>query len=532
VQQDSEGVSLEQVLGVLRRRLPLIVLCVVIVAGAAYAFSKRETKKYTATASVVFNINPLSEQIAGLPAVGSSSSTLVAQQADNLELVKGGDTTAKTASVLGRGLTAEKVSGSLKIASEGESGVIDISATSTSPALAAAIANTYAQQFVSQQQSANRQYFKSALALVRKQLARLPPRQRVSADGVELEDRAQTLGLLAELNYGNVQVAQEALPPTSPSSPKTSKNTALGAFLGLVLGLGLAFVLERFDRRIRRPEDLEKIYRLPLLGTVPKSAAFSRSTLDENGKLAALPPLEAEAFSLIRAHLRFFNIDRELHTIAIASAALGDGKTTTARHLAEATARMGSRVLLVEVDLRDPTLAQELNVSSGPGLADVLIDTATIGQVIQSVALAMPPGKGVGERTLDVLVAGAVLPPNPTELLESHAMNALLERTRSAYDLVVIDTPPLTAVSDAFPLLNRVDGVIIVGWVGRSRRDAAEQLHQTLASSGAPLLGVVVNGYTSKTSTIYTATDRYQIPSTPTPNGTAASDELTSTAST
>lgn len=520
MQQDSEGVSLEQVLGVLRRRLPLIVLCVVIVAGAAYGFSKRETKKYTATGSVVFDVNPLSQQIAGLPAVGSSGSSLLAQQADNLELVKGGDTATRTASLLGHGLTAEKVSGSLKVASQGESGVIDISATSTSPTLAAAIANTYAQQFVSQQESANRQYFKSALALVRKQLSSLPQRERLSADGVELEDRAQTLGLLAELNYGNVQVAQQALPPTSPSSPKTSKNAALGAFLGFVLGLGLAFMLERFDRRIRRPEDLERIYRLPLLGTVPKSAAFSRSAPDENGKRAALPPAEAEAFSLIRAHLRFFNIDRDLHTLAVASAAPGDGKTTIARHLAEAAARVGSRVLLLEVDLRDPTLAQELNIKSGPGLADVLIDASPIGEATQSVALAMPPGKGVGERTLDVLVAGAVLPPNPTELLESYAMTGLLSQAKSAYDLVVIDTPPLTAVSDAFPLLNEVDGVIIVAWVGRSRRDAAEQLHQTLTSSSrAPLLGLVANGSTTSGPPAYASpSEGNAIPSAVTPD--------------
>ena len=157
----------------------------------------------------------------------------------------------------------------------------------------------------------------------------------------------------------------------------------------------------------------------------------------------------------------------------------------------------------------------------------MLIDTTTIGQAIQSVALAMPPGKGVGERTLDVLVAGAVLPPNPTELLESHAITpclsgpGLLRRPRGDR------YPPLTAVSDAFPLLNRVDGVIIAGWVGRSRRDAAEQLPQTLASSGAPLLGIVVNGYTSKTFTMYAATDRNQIPSTRTSNGAVVSDELT-----
>ena len=97
-------------------------------------------------------------------------------------------------------------------------------------------------------------------------------------------------------------------------------------------------------------------------------------------------------------------------------------------------------------------------------------------------------------RTLDVLVAGATLPPNPGELIESHAMEAVLEQAKSTYDLVVIDTPPLTAVSDAFPLLRKVDGVIIVGRVGRNRRDVAERLHETLTGAGAPLLGVVANG--------------------------------------
>ena len=105
---------------------------------------------------------------------------------------------------------------------------------------------------------------------------------------MELEDRAQTLGPLAELNYGNVQVAQEALPPTSPSSPKTSRNTVLGLFLGLIIGLGLVFVLERLDRRIRKPEDLEAIYRLPMLGVVPESAALARSGREKGDQRTGL----------------------------------------------------------------------------------------------------------------------------------------------------------------------------------------------------------------------------------------------------
>ena len=178
----------------------------------------------------------------------------------------------------------------------------------------------------------------------------------------------------------------------------------------------------------------------------------------------------------------------------VASAAPGDGKTTIARHLAEAAARLGSRVLLLEADLRQPTLAQQLDIERGPGLADALIGAVPMGEVTQSIALEAAPGEGITGRTLDALTAGAVLPPNPGELLESRAMGTVLERAKSTYDLVVIDTPPLNVVSDAFPLLRKVDGVVIVGWVGRSRRDAAEQLHQVLAGSGAPLLGVVANG--------------------------------------
>jgi polysaccharide biosynthesis transport protein len=505
VQHDPEAVSLEQTFAVLRRRLPLIVLCLVAVAGAAYGFSKHQTRKYKATASLDFSVNSLSQQIAGLSPGASSSAALTAQQARNVELVTLGDTATKTAALLGHGLTGPMVASSLSVAGQAESGVVNVSATAASPVLAATIANTYTKQFVQEQQAANRQYFRSALASVHKQLAALSAKERAGPDGAALVSREQTLSLLSELHYSSVQLAQEARPPTGPYTPKSARNTALGAFLGLLLGVGLALLLERFDRRVRRPEDLERIYRLPLLGAVAKTAALARSARKGGGKQALLPPAEAEAFSLIRARLRFFNIDGDLRTILIASPERGDGKTTIARQLAEAAARFGSRVLLMEVDLRLPTLAQQLGIPSGPGLADVLIGAVPMSEAIQALDLPKPPGEGSRERTLDVLTAGAVRPPNPAELLESRAMTGALERATTSYDLIVIDTPPLTAVSDAFPLLAQVDGVVVVGWVGRSRRDAAEQLHQVLDSSGAPLLGVIANGTTSRGPTVYAA---------------------------
>jgi succinoglycan biosynthesis transport protein ExoP len=513
VQQGSETLNIEQALSILRRRVPLIALCLVIVAGVAYGYSKHQKKKYTSVASLAFSNNALSQQVAGLPV--TSSGNLLAQEASNVELVKLGDMAEKTAQILGHGLTPERVISSVSVAGQGESAIVAVSATTTSPVLAAAIANTYTEQFVKEQKVANRKYFQSALALVRKQLKALTPKQQIGQDGLELQQRAQSLSLLSELNYGNVQVAQAASVPGGPSSPKTSRNTLLGGLLGLLIGLGLAFVLERLDRRITGPEDLEAIYRFPILGVVPDSASLAR-------REGVGDPPEAEAFNLIRAHLRFFNVDHDLHTVVIASASPGDGKTTVARHLAAAAARMGSRVLLLEADLRQPTLAAQLEIKATPGLTDVLIGAVSLEDAVQSVALAAPRGERAANRGLDVLTAGSVA-PNPGEMIESRAMLTLLEGTKAVYDLVVIDTPPLTAVSDGFPLLTKVDGVVLVGWVGRSSRDPAERLHQILDSSGAPVLGVIANGAKSGAPGSYPSTAR---PAAPSDNGSSPAEAL------
>ena len=181
---EQTNLSLEQVVGVLRRRAPWILLCLVVVVGAAYGFSKSQTKQYTATASLVFNNNQLSQQVAGLPAVTSSDPT--AQEATNVELVQLGDMAAKTARLLGQDLTREKVLESISVSAQGATNIVEVSAVSTSPVLAARIANAYTSVFVSEQQNSNHVYYASALALVNKQLAALSSKEKAGTAGLAL----------------------------------------------------------------------------------------------------------------------------------------------------------------------------------------------------------------------------------------------------------------------------------------------------------------------------------------------------------
>jgi polysaccharide biosynthesis transport protein len=502
VWQATAGVDLEWVLNVLRRRGVAIVACVLLAGGAAFALASRQPKRYTATASLVFSNDQLGQQVAGLQIVGNSEAQQ-AQQNTDVKLVQLGDMAAKTAAQLGVGLTEKQVQENLSIGAPGESNIVGVAATAASPGLAAAIANIYTREFVSEQQNQNHQYYSSALALVEKQLAALPARARSGAAALALENRAQSLGVLAELRSGDVQVAQAAVVPTHPSSPRVVRDAAIGAILGLLVGLALAFLVERLDRRVREPGELESIYGLPLLGVVPESKVLAQRPRQGSEPGALLPASEADSFYLLRAHLRYFNVDRQLRTIMVASPAPGDGKTTIARHLAAAASVMGTRALLLEVDLRRCTLAAQMGIEPGPGLADVLIGAVTLQAAVQSIEVGPANDGGPMRRTLDVLVAGAIAAPNPTELLESRAMIELVGRLKATYDLIVIDTPPLTAVSDAFPLIGQVDGVIVVGRLGSVRRDAARRLHQTLDGAGAPLLGVVANGYKARRSDAY-----------------------------
>ena len=486
----SEGnLDLVGILRVLRQRAPLIAMCAVLTGAAAFALSKAQTKQYTATSQILFRDAALDEQAAGLQVVNQSNPQ--SQTDTNLKLATLPRVAAETAAQLGHGLTQDDVANAVTVTQETDTDLADISAAWTSPAFAARIANTYAQNVIADRQRSDANYYTSALEAVNLQFSALTPAQRSGVEGADLKDRANSLQILSQLQSGEVQSEQVAAAPTAPSSPKILRNTVLGLVLGLLVGLAVAFLLQRLDRRLREPSDLEDVYAVPLLGVVPESPALQQSQASAE-HASELPPNEAEIFGLLRAHIRYFNVDRDLRVIVVVSAAPGDGKSTVARYLAVASATVGARVLFLECDLRRPMAARYFGIREEPGVAEILVGDESLETAAQRAEIGTRKGTTIG---VDVLVAGGVLPPNPPQVIESQAMASLVSEAREAYDLVVIDTPPLVLLPDAFPLFHQADGVLIVSRLGANRRDVASRLRDTLASVEAPVIGVIANGY-------------------------------------
>jgi capsular exopolysaccharide synthesis family protein len=245
--------------------------------------------------------------------------------------------------------------------------------------------------------------------------------------------------------------------------------------------------VERLDRRLRDPKAIEDIFDRPILGAVPESRALARS----GPARATLQAQEGEAFRMLRANLRYFDVDRHVESVLITSAAPGDGKTMVAWNLASTAAAAGGKVLLIEADLRHPGLANSLGLRSSAGLSTVLAGAASVEDTIQEIPV-QEQANGRALRTVDVLLSGP-LPPNPSDLLESDHMREVIAAAERSYDLLVIDTPPTSVVSDAIPLIKQVGGVIVVARLAQTTREAATHLRDQLHNLNARVFGIVVN---------------------------------------
>src|SRR3954447_18706708 len=491
------GSTFHGLLSALRRRAWVIVLCMVLAPTAAYAISKSQTKEYTAKAQLLFKQSDLAQQLSGnTPAVPQQTGDFNVEQSTNVRLITLKRVANATAKQLGGGLAGSDVAGKITVDANGDSNLVGVNATDTDPKAAARLANAFAVQYIAFRKASDRATALQARKLLQAQVKALPQSQQTqsNADFRNLKQQVASLTTLAALQTGNAELVQPADAPSAPSSPKTKRNTMLGVLIGLLVGLLLAFVLELLDRRLNDPQEIEELYERPTLGPIPTSPALAKVTYDA----PELKARDRDAFRMLRANLRYFNVDRNVGSVLITSAAAGDGKTTVAWNLAAAAAESGIRTLLLEADLRSPRLVQQYNVPAHQGLSDVLSGQAQPGDVVHQV-LVSNRTNGHAPMPLDVIPAGRI-PPNPTDLIESEMMHRLIRGAERHYDLVVVDSPPAAVVSDAIPLILQVSGLIVVTRLGVSTRDEAVHLRSQLRNLRAPVLGIVVNGVSEKRS--------------------------------
>jgi len=277
-----------------------------------------------------------------------------------------------------------------------------------------------------------------------------------------------------------LSIIQQGNIPTKPDSPKPLLNLALGLFIGLVLGVGLAVLRESLDTKIRSTSDLEELGHTNILGGITYDPDFVTNPLIVHSHPKSR---RAEAFRQLRTNIQFVEAAEGRKSVIVTSAVPSDGKSTTISNLAIAMAQTGKRVLLMDCDLRKPKLHKYLGLEGSVGLTNYLIGQATLEDVVQ------PWGK----TSLHVLPAGKV-PPNPSRTLGfGEAMTRLLASMEEHYDVVLVDTAPLLPVTDAAILATKTGGVVLVVSVGKTTKPQVKGALNHLETVDGKILGFVMN---------------------------------------
>ena len=290
-----------------------------------------------------------------------------------------------------------------------------------------------------------------------------------------LELRVEQQNLDAELSMDSmVKVIDKALRPLKPVRPNITLNVTLGVVVGLVLGVGLAFFIEYLDTSVKTIDDVERALQAPVLAVIPQNVG----TLLFEGPESP----HAEAYRVLRTNILFSRKDPTFNTMTVVSAGAGEGKSTTLFNLATTFAQNGARVLVVDSDLRRPSIHKIINVSNSLGLTNFLLNQNTLEEVIQRTSLA----------SLDVLPSGK-LPSSSMGILSSPQMKALIGELKRRYDFVFFDSPPIMGISDAAILASEVDIVMQVIQYRRYPQPMTIRAKQMIQKVGGNLLGIVLN---------------------------------------
>jgi polysaccharide biosynthesis transport protein len=302
----------------------------------------------------------------------------------------------------------------------------------------------------------------------------------------ELLKQFQLVEVLENQNVGNSRIISEALIPDRPVSPKIPLNLALGGFLGILLGAATALLLESMNQSLKNIEEANRLLGFPLLGTIPQYGEKNPKNRKEGRQ--ELPLLDdpyspvSTSFEMLQTNLGFTVSDKELRVILVTSSTAGEGKSFVSANLALAAAHVGRRVLLVDADMRRPRQHRVWEIPNLLGLSNILAGHTQLKNAVQEVS-----------PQVDMLPAGKI-PPNPVTLLDSQRMIDLVEEAKNNYDLVIIDAPPLTAVTDPLIIGKYVDGLLLVVRPGKVEYSAVKSSKSLLDQAKVNVLGMAVNG--------------------------------------
>ena len=491
-----ESIDIRQYLALFWQWAWLIALATILAGLAAFLFSQRMTPIYSASTTLYINEAPsskatdynsiiTSERISGTYSKMLTTRPVLDEVAAHLNI------------------DVDSFDEDISVSPINDTTLIEITVDSTSPSLAAAIANELTTVFSAQVKTIQAERFSVSKESLQNQIADMEtqidlttaeltmendPGVRASLETKITQYRSIYSNLL--LSYEQIRLSEAqtvstvmqvdpAVVPTKPISPQVFRNTALAAMVGFMLAVGVIFVIEAVDDTLKTPDEVKKILGLPVLGVIFKHAA-------EDGKpITSTSPRSpvSEAFRTLRTNVQYSGVDEPIRTLLITSTDPREGKTTIVTNLGVVFAQNGNRVTLIDADLRKPSLHRKIGVPNRAGLTSLFVrNQDNLDGILQKT----------GTNNLNVMTSGE-LPPNPSELLGSKKMATILSQVMELSDLIIIDTPPALAVTDAMVLVPQVDGVLIIIKPGFTKTSGARQVVEQLRRSNAKILGVVLN---------------------------------------
>ena len=500
-----ERSSLHHYLNVLRRRRWIVVQAVVLTTLATFFFSLRQERLYQATAEVLLMNRSLDD---------SADRGILAQSPERIAQTAAD--VARVPRVAARALAAvgvkDRTPGELlrrsSVTPRANSNLLEFNVIDHFPELAVRLASAYAREFTIY----DRLIATQALVRARRDVeAKIRQLERSGESNTDLYrtllEKAEELRTAETLQTANVVV--RPADAAAKIQPRPVRNAILGFSLGVLLGLGLAFLREALDTRVRSAEEIGDRLGLPLLARLPQPPTKLRN---ENKLSMLVEPdgVHAEAFRVLRTNLEFANLERGAQIIMVTSALEAEGKSTTVANLAVALARGGRRVVAVDLDLRRPYLDRLFALTRRPGLTQVALGLVDLEDVLVPIPVGDPAatdepaddryllaGASNGRRQtqgiLQVLPTGPV-PPDVGEFVGSRTLKEILEQLRAWADVVLVDSPPLLRVGDAITLSGNVDAMIVAANLASTRRHLLSELKRVLDNCPPTKLGFVLTG--------------------------------------